>query len=219
MSQQHAATSADSIGGGEASRRLTVVLLSLFGLWFAGLALRPVDRSTWLLENALVVLALVVLWFIRHVFTLSRRASLLLFVFLCLHEVGAHYTYSKVPYDRWLDALTGHTLRELFDFERNHYDRLLHFSGGLLLAPILRELFLKTSRLGDFGARVAALGAVMSASMVYELIEWGAGVLLGGDSAAAYLGTQGDQWDAHKDMALATLGSLITLPLLPRVAR
>lgn len=211
--------SADSIGGGQASRRLTLVLGSLFGLWFAVLAIRPADRSTWLLENALVVLLFVALWFARHTFVLSRRASLLLFVFLFLHEVGAHYTYSKVPYDRWLEALSGHTLRDLFHFERNHYDRLLHFSGGLLLAPILRELFLKTSRLGDFGARVAALGAVMSASMVYELIEWAAGVLLGGDSAAAYLGTQGDQWDAHKDMALATLGGLVTLPLLPRAAR
>jgi putative membrane protein len=217
MSDKPGVAAADSIGGGEPSRRFHVVLWSVFALWFVLLAIRPNDRSTWLLENALVALFFVALWFVRHAFVPSRRATLLIFVFLFLHEIGSHYTYSEVPYDRWLDALTGHTLRELLGFKRNHYDRLLHFAAGLLLAPVLRELFLKTSRLGDFGARVAALGAVMSASLVYELIEWGAAALFGDGVGTAYLGTQGDSWDAQKDMALATLGALITLPLTPRV--
>lgn len=218
MSKDGIVRSADEIGGGLPTRRFHLVLWSLFAMWFALLAVQPLDRSTWLLENALVLLLFVVLWFARRQFAPSRRASLLLFVFLCMHEVGSHYTYSKVPYDGWLEALSGHTLRELLGFERNHYDRLLHFSGGLLLAPVLRELFLKTSRLGDFGARVAALGAVMSASLVYELIEWGAAAVFGGGTGEAYLGTQGDTWDAQKDMALATLGAMITLALTPRVS-
>jgi len=186
-------------------------LTAIFAVVFVASGLAPLDRTTWLLENALVLLAGVAIWVLRKRFAPSRRAATLLFVFMCLHELGAHYTYSKVPYDAWLDSLTGHTLKDLLGFKRNHYDRLVHFGGGLLLAPLLRELLLRFSRLSDWGARLAAVSVVMSASLVYELIEWAAASLFGEGVGAAYLGTQGDTWDAQKDMALATLGGILAM--------
>jgi len=193
------------------SRSFLLVLCAIFAAVFVALGIAPHDRQTWLLENALVALTCVVAFLLRGHFTPSRRAAVLLLVFLCLHEVGAHYSYSKVPYDRWFEALTGTGLNELLGFERNHFDRLLHFGAGLWLTRLLRELLSTFSRLSELGARIGALAAVMSASMVYELIEWGAAAIFSDGLGAAYLGTQGDSWDAHKDMALASLGSLLAL--------
>ncbi|MET0341399.1 MAG: DUF2238 domain-containing protein [Polyangiales bacterium] len=189
-------------------------LIGAFVILFGVLAISPHDRATWALENVLVLLAGVALVLLRHAFVPSRVSSVLLFVFLALHEVGAHYTYSEVPYARWLRAM-GIALPE----GRNHFDRMLHFFGGLLLVELIRELVARFSRLGFWGQRVAAVSAVMSASMVYELIEWGAAAAFGEGVGAAYLGTQGDEWDAHKDMALATLGGLITVALSALASR
>ena len=185
-------------------------LIAVFLLIWLALAISPHDRATWALENVLVLLTGVSLFVLRRRFQPSAGAATLLFVFLSLHEVGAHYTYSEVPYDAWFQALTGERLSVLLGFSRNHYDRLLHFAGGLLLTPLIRELLATFSRLGAMGRSAAALSVVMSASMIYELIEWGAAEAFGKEVGAAYLGTQGDEWDAHKDMALATLGAIIT---------
>ena len=181
-----------------------------FAVVWAALAIHPHDRATWALENVLVLVLALTALAVRRRFSPSRRATLLLFVFLCLHEVGAHYTYSEVPYQRWLEALS-QDLAALLHSDRNHYDRFLHFAGGLLLTRMVRELIATFSRLSELGASLAALSAVMSASMIYELIEWGAASVFGDGTGAAYLGTQGDVWDAHKDMALASLGSLLAI--------
>jgi len=145
---------------------------------------------------------------------LSNISYTLIFVFLCLHTVGAHYTYSLVPYDDWTESLTGSRLNDWFGFERNHYDRLVHFAFGLLLAYPIRELFLRVAGARGFWGYYLPLDLTMSFSMLYELIEWGAAVVFGGDLGHAYVGAQGDPWDAHKDMALATLGALICMSVV-----
>lgn len=96
-------------------------------------------------------------------------------------------------------------------WERNHFDRLVHFSYGLLLAYPIREIFLRVANVRGFWGYFLPLDVAMSTSMIFELFEWGAAVLFGGDLGMAYLGTQGDIWDAHKDMALASLGALIAM--------
>ncbi len=199
-----------------AYRRFQWSVWLTFAVVWAALAVAPFDRATWALENALVVMFAIVAWFVRDRFAPSRVATILLFVFLCLHEVGAHYTYSKVPYDRWCELVSGHTLSDLLGMERNHYDRFVHFAAGALVAPLLRELLLAWSALRDLGARLGSLAAVMSASLVYELIEWFAASVFGEGTGAAYLGTQGDTWDAQKDMALASLGALLALLFVRR---
>jgi len=165
----------------------------------------------WLLENALVVVLVAFLALSARSLPLSRISYTLLFLFLCLHEVGAHWTYSEVPYDTWCQACFGVSLKETFGFERNHFDRLVHFSYGLLLAYPIREVFLRVANVRGFWGYFLPLDLTMSTSMIYELIEWGAAVGFGGDLGAAYLGTQGDIWDAHKDMALASLGAVIAM--------
>ena len=94
---------------------------------------------------------------------------------------------------------------------RNHFDRLVHFLYGLLLAYPIREMFLRIGNVRGFWGYFLPLDLTMSTSMLYELIEWAAAELIGGDLGAAYLGTQGDVWDAHKDMALASMGALIAM--------
>lgn len=195
------------------------VLFALVVALSIGLGIAPHDRADWLLENVLLFAALAVLVATRKALPLSRVSYTLIFVFSCLHAVGAHYTYSLVPYDAWVEALTGRTLSSLTGWDRNHYDRLVHFAYGLLLAYPAREVFLRVADVRGFWGYFLPLDVVMATSMLYELIEWGAASAFGGELGAAYLGTQGDPWDAHKDMALATLGAIVAMLITAAINR
>jgi putative membrane protein len=192
-------------------RRFLIVLSALLGLEFIALAIAPYDRKDWLLENVLVVVFVVAMLATYRKLMLSRLSYFLIFAFLSLHMVGAHYTYAMVPYDAWFQRFTGHSLNSLFGWQRNNFDRLVHFCYGFLLAYPVREVFQRVIRLRGFWGYFFPLDVTMSTSMLYELIEWGAAVMFGGDLGQAYLGTQGDIWDAHKDMAFASLGALIAM--------
>jgi putative membrane protein len=198
---------------GEKTRRWFLVLGALFLLVWVALAIAPLDRKDWALENALVIIIVPVLVLSRKKLPLSRISYTAIFIFLCLHEVGAHYTYAKVPYDAWFNSLTGSTLNGLLGLERNHFDRLAHFSFGFLLAYPIREVFLRVADVRGVWGYYLPLDVTMATSMLFELFEWGAAELFGGDLGVAYLGTQGDVWDAHKDMALAMLGAIIAMLL------
>jgi len=192
-------------------RRFATTLGLLFLAVAVALAIAPYNRADWMLENALtVIFAVALVASYRHL-PLSRISYTLIFLFLCLHQVGAHYTYAKVPYDAWTVALTSGSLNELFGWERNHFDRLTHFCYGLLLAYPIREVFLRIADARGFWGYFLPLDFTMSTSMLFELIEWAAVGVFGGELGQAYLGTQGDIWDAHKDMALASLGALIAM--------
>jgi putative membrane protein len=116
-----------------------------------------------------------------------------------------------VPYDHWVRALTGGSLNEAMGWERNHFDRLLHFLYGLLMAYPLREFFLRVADVRGFWGYFLPFDLALSTSALFELFEWGAAEIFGGELGAAYLGTQGDIWDAHKDMALAGTGALAAM--------
>jgi len=177
-------------------------LVIVYALWWVLMAIDVPDFNTWLIENSLVVGAVALLWFTRKSFPLSRISYTCIFVFMMLHALGAHYTYAEVPYDEWFPVFEG---------GRNHFDRLVHFAYGLLFAYPIREMFLRIGNMRGFWGYFLPLDLTMSTSMLYELVEWGAAEVFGGDLGAAYLGTQGDVWDAHKDMALASLGALIAM--------
>jgi putative membrane protein len=198
------------------SDRYPLALLVAFIAIFAALGVAPWYRQDWLLENLLVFLAVPGLVLTYRRLRFSNFAYTCLFVFLVLHEIGAHYTYSEVPWREWLAAITG---TEAVAAGRNHYDRFVHFAYGLLLMPAVRELV--DARMSSQGSWrwLMPLAFVMSHSVIYEMIEWIAAVLFGGDLGVAYLGTQGDEWDAQKDMALATAGAVTGLVLLGFVAR
>ena len=152
--------------------------------------------------------------YIQRRIQFSRTASMAIAAFLVLHIVGARYIYSYVPYDEVARALTGTTITEVFSFSRNHYDRLVHFCFGLLLAKPVFEVFVTRFKLRTATSRYFTVEFVLAFSALYELFEWLLTILLAGADAEAYNGQQGDIWDAHKDMALALLGSLIALPFL-----
>jgi len=194
-------------------------LLLVFGLIWIVLAIKPLYRQDWLLENVIVFIAvpgLILGYFHRP---LSSASYVLIFVFLVLHEIGAHYTYSEVPYDSWWQSLTGFSLNGSLGWERNHYDRLLHFVFGLLIAAPLRELLVRSSGMRGIWSYVLPVVIVMASSASYELIEWAAAMVFGGDLGMAYLGTQGDVWDSHKDMACAAFATLGCMLLLATVNR
>jgi putative membrane protein len=194
--------------------RYLVVLAVLFGLAWVALAIDPRDRQTWALENALSVALVAALVVLRRRLPLGRISYTAIFVFLILHSIGAHYTYSEVPYDEWSRALTGRSLGGLLGWERNHYDRLVHFAYGFLLAYPIRHILVHVARVQGVWAYYLPFAVTSSSSADYELIEWGAAVVFGGDLGVAYLGTQGDVWDAQKDMALAAVGALLSMVLL-----
>ena len=188
-------------------RNHLLILLAVFlpvAIWAA---IAPRDRATWALENGLVLLLVPILALTYKRLPLSRLSYTLITLFLCLHEVGAHYVYAYVPYDEWFQSLFGISLGS----DRNHYDRFIHFSYGLLLAYPMREVVLRVADVKGFWGYFLPLDVTMSTSMIYELIEWGATLVFGEGTDMAYLGTQGDVWDAQKDMLLATAGALIAM--------
>jgi putative membrane protein len=172
---------------------------------------QPRYRSDWALENVLTVAFVIVLAVFYRRLAFSRISCTTLFLFLCLHTVGAHYTYSEVPYDAWARSLTGYSINELFGWRRNHFDRFVHFCYGVLLSYPVREILLRVALVRGVWGYYLPLAITLSTSADYELIEWGAAALFGGELGVAYLGAQGDVWDAQKDMALAGLGALLAM--------
>lgn len=168
-------------------------------------AWRPLDRETWLLENGLVFVLAGVLVATHRRFAFSNLSHVLFFVFLVLHAVGAHYTYSLVP--------VGFTVQELLDLDRNHYDRLVHFGFGLLMSYPLRELGLRVVHLHGVWSFVGPPIAVLALSSFYEIIESWAARLGDPELGLAYVGAQGDVWDGQKDMTLAFAGTIVTMGL------
>lgn len=182
------------------------------GIWLV-LAIAPVDRMQWFAENLLVAGLAVVLYIGRHILVFSRLSGVCIFAFLSLHELGAHYGYAGVPYDAWLKTLTGTNLSGLFGFERNHFDRVMHFLFGLLLTLPMREVLLCTSPVRGPWSYILPVVLSMAASMGYEVCEWLI-VAIADSPETAYLILQGDSWDSQKDMALATLGAMLAVVAL-----
>ncbi len=199
--------------------RYPLALLAAYAAIWLALAIDPAYRQDWLLENAIVLVAVPLFVWSAWRLRFSDFAYTCLFVFFLFHAVGAHYTYSLVPYDEWFRALTGAPLDETTGFGRNHYDRLVHFLYGLLVAPAAVEIFAHYGRYPRAWAALFPFLFMASHSVIYELIEFAAALVFGGELGQAYLGTQGDIWDGQKDMALALSGSAIMIGALGALGR
>ncbi|MDW5377943.1 DUF2238 domain-containing protein [Halomonas sp. HP20-15] len=162
-----------------------------FVAFWTWLAVAPRYRSDWLLENMLVFTAIPVLAWVWYRGSVSRLAWSSIFLFLTFHEVGAHYTYSEVPYDQWWQAIFGFSLDHELGFERNQYDRCVHFLYGLLALPLVAELMARLFCLDSLLLRLIPVSIIMSHAALYELIEWFAAEVFGGELDQAYLGVQG----------------------------
>ncbi|MEX5360698.1 DUF2238 domain-containing protein [Pseudomonas guariconensis] len=188
------------------AQALALLLLALAMIVVSGVA--PAHRADWLMENIVplaLLLALVSGW---RWLRLSPSAYVAIVLLFAIHELGAHYTYAQVPYDRWAKAVSGHSLDAALGWQRNQYDRLVHLSYGLLFYRPLRETLWRLTVLRGAWLVVLTLTVVLATSALYELIEWVGGQYVGKDTAQAFVATQRDPWDAQKDMALALLGAL-----------
>ena len=168
---------------------------------------------TWLHVGPVIMLLPATVLFLRR-WPMSNRAAGCIAGFVLLHLFAAHWTYSFVPYDDWLAVIGWDPLTQLLSFERNMFDRLVHFAFGVLAIIPCAEL---TIRYCDLSPRKAATGAVMfvlTFGAIYEIFEWMLTIGLSPEQAGTYNGEQGDIFDAQKDMAIAALGALIALPWL-----
>ncbi len=194
--------------------RYVAILAVFFGLVALRSLIGAHELATWLLENLPVALGMLFLAVTYRRMPLSRVSYSLIVLFWSMHEIGAHWTYSKVPYDDWWRSLFGVTLNSQLGFTRNNFDRLVHFSYGLLLAYPLREVFLRVASVRGFWGYFLPLDFAMSTSAFYEMLEWATAAVVGSDASNDYLGSQGDVWDAQKDMALASLGALLAMTVI-----
>ncbi len=181
---------------------LLALLITALIIW-SGLS--PVSRAVWYAEIIPVASIFLLLVLTRLKFRFSTTAYVLMSVWLILHTVGAHYTFEHVPFD-WGSHLLAPWLGE----GRNHFDRVAHYAIGFYSFPIA-ELLARKRWANTFIAAIFGLLAVMSIAAAYEIIEWQYAVIEGGDAGAAFLGSQGDPWDAQKDMLADTLGALTAL--------
>jgi putative membrane protein len=192
------------------NRVLQLLLLWLVLLWLVT-AIDPFNRRDWLLENLLVFIYAALLVASYRRFAFSNLSYGLFAVFLSLHLVGAHYTYSETPFGFWL--------QDTLDLSRNHYDRIVHFSFGLLIAYPFHELLLRAAGVRRSWSYLLVMVTVLGFSGFYEALEGVVAMIVSPELGAAYLGTQGDEWDAQKDTALAFFGAVITMAVTWWVAR
>lgn len=169
------------------------------------------DISNWLLENILVFLFLLFLIVTYKKYKFSDLSYLLICIYLCLHVYGSKYTYADNPFGFWI--------QDVLNLPRNHYDRIVHFSFGFLLAYPMREIFLKWLMYPKWVAWLLPIEITLSVSAFYELIEWAVADIFFKAQGDAYLGTQGDIWDAQKDIFLAFSGAIIATTIVSLVKK
>ena len=184
-------------------RTLLYGLLAWYGLLWTALAVAPRDRQDWLLENLLALAAVAALVATHRRFQFSIPSYLLITAFLSLHAVGAHYTYAEVPFGFWL--------QHAFGLSRNPFDRLVHFAYGLLLAYPLREILVRLAGVEGVWSYYLPVSGMLAQSGFFEIVEAVVAQIVSPELGAAYLGTQGDEWDAQKDMVAAFAGALASM--------
>jgi len=185
------------------SSREPLALLAAAGLVLLWSGVEPLERGTWWLEVAPVLIGAPALVLTYGAFRLSPLLYRLLLLHAVILMVGGHYTYARVPVGFWM--------QDLLDLSRNHYDRIGHLAQGFVPAILAREILVRLSPLRRGGWLFFLVTTVCLAfSAFYELIEWWV-ALLSGEAADAFLGTQGYVWDTQSDMLLAFLGAIAAL--------
>lgn len=189
-------------------------LLGWLFIWYVGVwiwaAIEPINRQDWFLENMLPLAAVAGLWLTHRRFAFSALSYGLITVFLTLHAIGAHYTYAQVPFGFWL--------KELLALSRNPFDRLVHFAFGALLVYPLRELLVRSAHVEGFWSYALPASGMLAQSGFFEVLEAMVAMTVHPELGTAYLGTQGDEWDAQMDMLAAFSGALLSLAVT-RAAR
>lgn len=179
-------------------------LLAIYAVVFAILAISPYDRAVWWAENIPVIVIVLLLIGFSRKFRFSNTSYILMSVFIILHTIGGHYTFERVPFD---------FVTQTFGFERNHYDRVAHFSVGFYAYPIAELLMVKRLVHTRWIIALFPVFAIAAVAGGYEIIEWQYALNADPEAGIAVLGSQGDIWDAQKDILADTLGAILVMGL------
>lgn len=186
------------------SWKLPQFLLGLYIIVFIICAIEPYDRDVWWAENIPVFFVVGAIAWLSRLHHFSSTSYILMSVFIILHTIGGHYTFERVPFD-WVS--------ELFGFERNHYDRLAHFSVGFYAYPIAEVLMTRRLVRTRWIVSLFPIFAIVTVAGIYEIIEWQYAMSANPEAGVAMLGSQGDIWDAQKDILADTLGAILVMVL------
>lgn len=163
-------------------------------------------KEDWIIENLLVVICLTLLIATRRWHKLSDLSYLCIFLFVMLHLYGAFYAYTQNAFGNWL--------QNKYHLWRNPYDRIVHFSFGLLMAYPFRELLLNKFRVSQKVSLLYPIEIAFSLGTVFELIEWGVAEVTSTKTGETYVATQGDVWDAQKDILMAAIGAIVCMSIV-----
>lgn len=184
------------------NRLLKTYLVLFFICWLVTFINTP-NRQNWITENVLTTIFICSLVLTYKKFKFSDLSYTLFFVYILLHIYGAEYTYAENPFGYWL--------KDTLHLNRNYYDRIVHFSFGFMLAYPMRDYFKNYMQWPDWVCWILPVEITMSFSAAYELIEWLVADVFYPEEGVAYLGSQGDIWDAQKDMGIALAGAIICM--------
>ncbi|MGD9641442.1 MAG: DUF2238 domain-containing protein [Elusimicrobiales bacterium] len=179
--------------------KLPHILFGAYLVWFAALAVNPYSREVWFAENLPMVLIVAALAATYRRFAFSNTSYVMMSVLLFLHTAGGHYTFERVPFG----AVT-----DLFGFTRNHFDRIAHFSVGFYAYPIAEFIFRKGYTRSKGLLAFTGVTAIFTVAAVYEIVEWWYAAAADPAAGLAFLGSQGDIWDAQRDMLADGLGAI-----------
>lgn len=183
--------------------KLTLLLTALLLIYWIYGWFNCIDLQDWIIENLLVVICLAILVVSRKWHRLSDLSYLCIFLFVMLHLYGAFYAYTQNALGGWL--------QNRFNLWRNPYDRIVHFSFGLLMAYPFREILINRFKVSAKASWLLPVEIAFSFGTIFELIEWGVSVVTTKETGETYVATQGDVWDAHKDIALAASGAAVCM--------
>lgn len=186
------------------SRAVPLTLLAIYVVVFTVCAIEPYDRNVWWAENIPVVVVVGALLWSSRLHRFSDTGYLLMAVFIILHTIGGHYTFERVPFG-WVT--------DLFGFERNHYDRIAHFSVGFYAYAIAEVLMTRRLVRSRWIVSLFPVFAIATVAGLYEIFEWQYAMYSDPAAGIAVLGSQGDIWDAQKDILADTLGAVLAMSL------
>jgi putative membrane protein len=186
------------------SLTVPLVLLALYFAVFVICAISPYDRAVWWAENIPVMIVVGALVLLSRIYRFSNTAYGLMTVFIVLHTIGGHYTFERVPFD---------FVSDFFGFKRNHYDRLAHFSVGFYAYAIAEVLMVKRLVRTRWIVSTFPVFAITAVAGLYEIFEWQFAMYSDPQAGIAVLGSQGDIWDAQKDILADTLGAMLVMVL------
>ena len=189
---------------------LKYLVMSALLLWYLGfflfMGITPVDPQSWAFSNILPLLLVGLLVITHRQMPFTNASYVVLTIFLTLHTIGSHYTYAQVPFGLWLE--------NMLELPRNHFDRIVHFCFGLLCAHPLQELFGKIAGLSAWLRASMVLMTLIGLGGLWEILESWVTRIVHPELGLAYLGAQGDIWDAQKDMAATLYGALVWLAIM-----